>query len=332
MLSRSLGKRVVVVDVYVDNDMSAYSGKPRKHYIRMLGDLKAGRADLILAWHTDRLHRSPAELEEYILVCQPREVATYCVKAGHLDLTTPAGRLVARNLGAAARYEVEHMSERICSQKIVALSRGEWIGGARPFGYAGPIRDAYGNVLNREEVGVKLIGHEVAMIQNAVSRVISGESLYAICKEWTAMGVETPRGSKRWLPATLKRILIRPRNAGLVEHNGEVLRRSGICGGSCSASPPSTRTTRTSTTITAISADKHQRPPAREVTERQRIIATRPHSYPNPIDPRITAISSTNRHLALDHPDLIDAATYPETITNAANVLRRFDETTAGPD
>ena len=39
-----------------------------------------------------------------------------------------------------------------------------------------------------------------------------------------------------------------------------------------------------------------------------------------------------NRHIPLDHPDIIDAATYPETISNAANVLRRFDETTAGPD
>ncbi|WP_134664061.1 recombinase family protein [Amycolatopsis sp. CFH S0078] len=223
MLSRQLGKTVVVVEVYVDNDMSAYSGKPRKDYLRMLADLRAGRAELILAWHTDRLHRSPIELEEYIQVCEPRDIATYCVKAGHLDLTTPAGRLVARNLGAAARYEVEHMSERICSQKMTALNKGEWIGGARPFGYAGPIRDSYGNVLNREEVGVKIIEHEAAMIKDAVQRVISGESLYAICKRWTASGVPTPRGSKRWLPATLKRILVRPRNVGWVEHRGVVL-------------------------------------------------------------------------------------------------------------
>ncbi|WP_052372916.1 recombinase family protein [Amycolatopsis taiwanensis] len=223
MLSRQFGKQVVVVEVYVDNDMSAYSGKPRKQYLRMLGDLRVGRGELILAWHTDRLHRSPSELEEYIQVCQPRDVATHCVKAGHLDLTTPAGRLVARNLGAAARYEVEHMSERISAQKLRALTNGEWIGGGRPFGYAGPIQDAYGNVLNREEVGVKIIEHEAAMIKDAVQRVISGESLYAICRRWTASGVPTPCGSKRWLPATLRRILVRPRNVGLVAHRGVVL-------------------------------------------------------------------------------------------------------------
>lgn len=36
---------------------------------------------------------------------------TYTVKTGYLDLTTPSGRTVARQLGALARYEVEHKVE-----------------------------------------------------------------------------------------------------------------------------------------------------------------------------------------------------------------------------
>jgi hypothetical protein len=70
-----------------------------------------------------------------------------------------------------------------------------------------------------------------------------------------------------------------------------------------------------------------------EVTERQQIISTRRHgTHPDPIERRITTITSTNRHLPFDHPDLIEAATYPETISNAANALRRSDETTTGPE
>jgi hypothetical protein len=69
-----------------------------------------------------------------------------------------------------------------------------------------------------------------------------------------------------------------------------------------------------------------------EVTERQQIIATRHGKHRTPIERRLTSIISTDRGLALDHPDLIDAATYPETISNAANVLRRFHETIARPD
>jgi hypothetical protein len=33
-----------------------------------------GEIDAVLCWHTDRLHRSPAELEDYIRTCEPREV------------------------------------------------------------------------------------------------------------------------------------------------------------------------------------------------------------------------------------------------------------------
>ena len=112
---RELAARLgwTVAEVFIDNDISAYSGKPRPAYRRMLDAIRSGRVDAVLAWHTDRLHRSPAELEDYITACESRSVPTHCVKAGPLDLTAPSGRLVARQLGAVARYEVEHMSERI---------------------------------------------------------------------------------------------------------------------------------------------------------------------------------------------------------------------------
>jgi DNA invertase Pin-like site-specific DNA recombinase len=70
----------------------------------MLEAIDAGQVDAVLAWHADRLHRSPVELERYISTCeQPgRSVPTHCVKAGLLDLSTPSGRLVARQLSTAA--------------------------------------------------------------------------------------------------------------------------------------------------------------------------------------------------------------------------------------
>src|SRR4051812_25184649 len=59
-----------VVGVYVDNDVSAYSGKPRPEYRRLLGDLRAGLVDVVVAWHPDRLHRRPVDLEEFIDVLE----------------------------------------------------------------------------------------------------------------------------------------------------------------------------------------------------------------------------------------------------------------------
>ncbi|MGW2720872.1 recombinase family protein [Streptomyces sp. NPDC001492] len=132
-LAKSIG--IEVVEVLTDNDLSAYSGKPRPGYQKLLAELRAGRADTVLAWHTDRLHRSPAELEEYIDVCEPRRVQTRTVKAGHLDLTTATGRMIARQLGVQARYEVERMVERQRRTRDQMAEQGKHFGGRRPFGY-----------------------------------------------------------------------------------------------------------------------------------------------------------------------------------------------------
>lgn len=69
------------------------------------------------------------------------------------------------------------------------------------------------------------------------------------------------------------------------------------------------------------------------VRARHQIATTRRHrTNPDPVERRITAITSTDRRLALDHPDLVEAATYPETISNAANTLRHSDRAPTGLD
>jgi hypothetical protein len=95
------------VDVYSDNDISAYAGKRRPEYERMLADLKSGRVNAVIAWHPDRLHRRAVELEPFIDVVEAAEAVVKTCTAGELDLSTPSGRMVARILGVAARHEVE---------------------------------------------------------------------------------------------------------------------------------------------------------------------------------------------------------------------------------
>ena len=55
----------VVAQEYVDNDQSAYRGKRRPEYGRMMEDLKDGFIDAVVVWHLDRLTRHPAELESF---------------------------------------------------------------------------------------------------------------------------------------------------------------------------------------------------------------------------------------------------------------------------
>src|SRR5258705_10600164 len=58
-----------VVDQYVDDDVSAWSGRKRPQYVRSLEDLEAGTITGLLVYDLDRLHRQPSELESFIEMC-----------------------------------------------------------------------------------------------------------------------------------------------------------------------------------------------------------------------------------------------------------------------
>jgi site-specific DNA recombinase len=198
--------------VYADNDLSAYSGKPRPEYQHMLTDLAAGHAKAVTAWHTDRLHRSPVELEKYIAVCDPRGVVTYTVKAGHLDLATPSGRMIARQLGAVARFESEHKADRIRAARRQAASAGRWQGGARPFGF--------------EADGETIRPDEAAEILAASEAIVAGASLRSVVRAINERGFRTTFGRQEWKTISFKDVLLRPRNAGLAVYRGEVVGRA----------------------------------------------------------------------------------------------------------
>jgi site-specific DNA recombinase len=211
---RALADRLgwTIVAVHSDNDLSAYTGKPRPGYQTLLADLRAGTVDAVICWHTDRLHRSPVELEDYIAVCQLRDVPTHTVKAGPIDLATPSGRMVARQLGAVARYEVEHMVERQQRARLQAATSGRWGGGRRPYGY--------------QADGVTVHQAEAQTLQWAAGQVLAGMSLNAIVADLNRRGARTSTG-RPWKPTELARVLLRPRNAGLMQHRGQVVGPAG---------------------------------------------------------------------------------------------------------
>lgn len=203
-LAAQLG--LTVIRIYTDNDISAYSGKPRPGYEQMLTALRAGQHGTVLAWHTDRLHRRPSELEEYIDVCEPRKIETRTVKAGTLDLSTATGRMIARQLGVQARYEVERMAERQRRAREQKVSRGEYCGGPRPFGW--------------ESDGVTPVREEIAVIRECAEAALAGASLRSIAADLNTRGVTTSAGG-RWEGSNLVRMLKRPRNAGIIALRGE---------------------------------------------------------------------------------------------------------------
>lgn len=200
-----------LVEVYADNDVSASSGKPRPAYLRLLADLRAGRGDAVVAWHPDRLHRSPRELEDFIDTVEKAKATVATVRAGDLDLATPSGRAVARTLGAWARYETDAKSDRIRRKMQELATAGSYSGGGRPFGF--------------EDDGVTLRADEAKHLQAATEAVLDGRSLGEVARDLNEKGVLTATG-KPWARTPLRQTLLRARNAGLRQHQGEVIGRA----------------------------------------------------------------------------------------------------------
>lgn len=221
-----------VAEVYVDNDVSAFSGKHRKDYRRMLADLDEGIATVVIAWHTDRLHRSPTELEEYINLSDRRGIATHTVQAGTIDLATPSGRMTARILGAVARQESEHKGHRVARARQQKAMAGEWAGGIRPFGWGVPTGETKKKVDRKtgEETEepvldmAKAVPEEAEALRYWTDTILSGGTIRGLVKWCADKGILTTRGN----PIThtdMRDMLMRPRNAGIAVYKGEEVGR-----------------------------------------------------------------------------------------------------------
>lgn len=217
-----------VVEVYVDNDVSAFSGKLRKDYRRMLADLELGTATIVIAWHTDRLHRSPTELEEYIDLSERRGVSTHTCQAGSIDLSSPSGRMTARILGAVARQESEHKGHRVAAARRQKAKAGVWGGGLRPFGWGVPTGELKKKTVKgtNEEIEVpvldmtKLVPEEAAALDVGTDMLLSGGSIRGWVRWLADKGLLSTQG-KPIEHGTARDLLLRPRNAGIAVYRGE---------------------------------------------------------------------------------------------------------------
>lgn len=193
--------------VFTDSDISAYSGATRPAYLGLLDSIEQRQVGAVVAYHPDRLHRSPVELEHFITLVDQADVRVETVASGLVDLGTASGRMSARIVGAVARAESERSSERIKRKKDQLAEDGVFAGGARPFGY--------------QDDRVTIDKAEAKILKESARRVLAGDSLTGIAHDFNDRGIPTTRG-RQWSATTLRSILINPRHAGMRVHRGVV--------------------------------------------------------------------------------------------------------------
>jgi DNA invertase Pin-like site-specific DNA recombinase len=199
----------LVVGCYVDDDVSAWSGRLRSEYARMLGDLRAGSINAVLVYHLDRLHRQPKELEEFFEVCKDAGVDDLATVTGRIDLADPDGQFQARILGAVAKKESDDKSRRIRRKHLEIAAEGRVSGGgSRPYGY--------------EADKVTIRPAEAVVVRECAQRLLAGEPVRSIAQRLNEQGVPTSTGGQ-WSPQSLRRILASPRISGQRAHHGEIV-------------------------------------------------------------------------------------------------------------
>jgi site-specific DNA recombinase len=225
---------------FEDNDISAsrYTRAKRPDYRAMLAQIREGKIRRVVVAHIDRLYRQPKELEELIDLADAGRIEIVSVYSGPIDLSTSDGRAMARIQIAIAAKASEDTSRRVLRAKQRNREAGLPNGGSRPFGWRkvtvtdldGTERETW-DPMTPDPLEAELIG-------KAAEDIIAGASLTAIAERWNGARVAQPivgRGGEagedapdpRWTTITVKRILMSPRNAGLVPRHNYVTDEEG---------------------------------------------------------------------------------------------------------
>ena len=101
----------------------------RPGFNRLMQDVAEGKVKTIAVWRLDRLGRTVKGLVDLFEDLQRRRVNLVSLKDG-LDLSTPAGRLMANVLASVAAYETEIRADRIHAGLEAAKASGKRLGPA----------------------------------------------------------------------------------------------------------------------------------------------------------------------------------------------------------
>jgi DNA invertase Pin-like site-specific DNA recombinase len=163
-----------------------FTGKSmaRPGFHRLEREIVAGIISTIAVWRLDRLGRTAKGLTALFDDLVRRKINLVSLRDG-LDLSTPAGRLMANVLASVAAYETEVRSERQMAGIAAAKDRGVRFG--RPLGTK---KSRIAPCKRTAIFEHKAAGWKIADIARAVG--LARKTIYAVLRE--GKGLETQNG------------------------------------------------------------------------------------------------------------------------------------------
>jgi len=202
-LAADRGLVVAEAHIYEDIDLSAFKQVRRPEFERLLDDLDAGLLAGVICWKLDRLTRSHRDFERLWEIMERRGAKLVSLHE-QFDTSTPAGEFTLRMMVGMARMESQNIALRLRSRLAEKREAGQpHAGGNRPYGYRADF--------------VTVDQDEAAVLREAASRLLAGETLREVTKDLNRRGLLSSTGKPR-SPGTLRRTLASPRLAGLRVH------------------------------------------------------------------------------------------------------------------
>jgi site-specific DNA recombinase len=168
------GRGWEVVGEYVERGRSAFHEGRRKEFPRLLADIHAGKIDVVIVRHVDRLYRDLAKAAAFRQFCH---VAAY---DQGIDTTT-GDSLGYDILSVLAEQESRTKSRRGKAWRARLRDAGRSrVGGPRPWGF--------------ESDGVTIRATEYDVIRRSIIAVASGTSIRRAVRMWQDAGLRGRRG------------------------------------------------------------------------------------------------------------------------------------------
>ena len=101
---------------------------------RLLGDIRAGRIDIVVVYKVDRLTRSLTDFSKLVEVFDAAG-ASFVSVTQQFNTASSMGRLTLNMLLSFAQFEREVTAERIRDKIAASRAKGLWMGGPVPLGY-----------------------------------------------------------------------------------------------------------------------------------------------------------------------------------------------------
>jgi DNA invertase Pin-like site-specific DNA recombinase len=133
ILSQKHAGWAALPDLYDDGGLSGGT-MDRPALQRLLGDIQAGRVQIVVVYKVDRLTRSLADFAKIVDVFDAHG-ASFVSVTQQFNTTTSMGRLTLNMLLSFAQFEREIAGERIRDKIAASKAKGMWMGGNVPLGY-----------------------------------------------------------------------------------------------------------------------------------------------------------------------------------------------------